>query len=356
MRRKRLLVVALCVTGLIITALVVLIGTRRKVLYRVIFLPSLGGGRIIPHAINDRGQVIGTAKVIRGGWRIFRWDKDGGMEDLGPYEAIQNLSYLQINNTGQIAGNTVDPNGVGRAFIRDPNGHEHILGAPGGANVAATALNNRGQVVGYAEAEGGVRQACLWDPALGMRYLGTLGGRESRACSVNDAGQITGFAQTSDTRWHAFRWDPNAGMSDLGFAPSDPMAMCYINNSGFIVGDFGPSKGKRQISVWCQARGARPLRSLVEEFAYVCAPNDTNQFLLRVYRPGFKVFGRAVLRRSSSSLWDPNEGFEVLARRLGRRDAAYFAAMDINSEGHIVGSLVLKGPNLRFGAVLEPIK
>ncbi len=60
--------------------LVALRPSRPEVLYKVTFLPTLGGIPVVPHAIKDRGQVVGAAEVTLGQWHMVLWDKDKGLQ------------------------------------------------------------------------------------------------------------------------------------------------------------------------------------------------------------------------------------------------------------------------------------
>src|SRR5262249_52062669 len=60
-------------------------------------LGTLGGYPTEAHAINDRGQVVGTALVASGGNRAFLWES-GRMTDLG----YENVVPVDINDQGQI--------------------------------------------------------------------------------------------------------------------------------------------------------------------------------------------------------------------------------------------------------------
>ncbi len=104
-----------------------LLWPKSKALYRVVILPSLGGGWTWPDAINDRGQVVGSSTAIDGAQHLFLWDREGGMRDLGPVDG-----RASINKEGQIAGTMRDPNGERRAFVCAPGGARRLLGTLGG--------------------------------------------------------------------------------------------------------------------------------------------------------------------------------------------------------------------------------
>lgn len=354
--RKRRCVLAVCAAGLVVAVLVALVWPRRQILCEVTFLPSPVGGRAIPHAINDRGQIVGSARETRGVPRALLWSRNTGYEVATRLWSQQNASRVCINNAGQIAGTIVDPNGDRRALMREPDGTERWLGTLGGKVSRTTAINNVGQIVGWSETGDGLQHAFIWDAAAGMRDLGTLGGRQSRACSINDSGQVTGYAQGSATQWHAFLWDAETGMVALGYGPSGPVARCFINNNGFVVGDFSAARGKRQISSWSKGPGVQALRSFTDEVGVVCPPNESDAFLLMVFRPGYPILRRKLGRGYCSYLWSPGKGFRVVQPHLDHRKDAVFVAGGMNNHGDLVGSIQMEagGYQWRWGVLLRP--
>ena len=353
MRRKHLFLADICVAFLAVFALLVLLHLQPEVLYHVTFLPALGGTvPVAPQAINDRGQVVGIAEVAKSQWHIFFWDEDQGMLDMGPWA----YDPVQINNAGQIAGVTVDPNGDPQAFLRDPNGVRHVLPAPSGRHIHVQGLNNRGQVAGYHDANRSPRRAFVWDRASGMQELAPPNTLESIGRGINDAGQVVGYLSVDRTNdRYAFLWDPNTGMRNLGPVRSLPAATCHINNQGLVVGQFGSAKDQTCLSIWTSEGGARRVDSHGAAM-YVAAVNDAGRFLAHAYWSGRKVLGHNSPERSTSYLWDPNDGLTEIHCHLGRKDVAEFVAVDMNNNGQILGLLTLENRSDPIGVVLEPIK
>jgi probable HAF family extracellular repeat protein len=185
-------------------------------------------------ALNLYGDVVGDQNG-----HAVRWDRHGVRTDLGTLGGF-NSGATAINDAGQIAG-SADLGGVAtHAFRWDPAAHKMTdLGTLGGTNSHAYGINKSGQVVGISETTSGGEHGFVWNPSTKlMTDLGTLGGPRSQANAINDAGQIVGDATTKDGLSHAFLWNPSTkSMKDLGVLPGTIVSFAYdINNRGDIVG------------------------------------------------------------------------------------------------------------------------
>ena len=148
-----------------------------KPLYKVTILPTLGGLWTVPSGINNRGQIVGFSEtVVGGGCHLCLWDPNGRMQDLGP--SLRGVFCL--NDSGQIAGTTQDPNGQDIAFLWDRARGRRLLGTLGGHGSTLLGLNNRGQVVGWSWTAGDLLHAFVWDQSTGMRDLRPLEARSTR--------------------------------------------------------------------------------------------------------------------------------------------------------------------------------
>jgi probable HAF family extracellular repeat protein len=234
----------------------------------IVDLGTFGGNESLANAVNNRGQVVGSAaNAIPDpfntgtlyGWgtqmHAFLWE-DGVMRDLGTLGGPDSLAYY-VNEAGQVAGfsyTSYTPNpltGVppGHPFLWE-NGTMHDLGTIGGTQVnQLNALNERGQMVGsmtLADEDAKHVHPFLWDGET-LLNLGTLGGNFGEANWLNDAGEVVGHADTSiacpggtGPIGHAFLWK-NGAMQDLGTVPGiDPLdglsAANGINSKTQIVG------------------------------------------------------------------------------------------------------------------------
>ncbi len=194
------------------------------------------------YAINDRGQVAGSAEGM-----AFLWE-DGRWLDLGTLGG-EFSGAEALNERGQVVGSAATTERLAgewsfleasHAFLWS-DGKMHDLGTLGGAESDAVGINERGQVVGWSETRSGATRAVLWENGK-IRDLGTLGGKESRAVAINDRGQVVGWSETAKTVdrraiIHAFLWE-NGQMRDLNprRGPGSGFARA-INARGQVVGD-----------------------------------------------------------------------------------------------------------------------
>jgi probable HAF family extracellular repeat protein len=201
--------------------------------------------------INAVGQIVGErARTQSSPVRAFL-ARNGRFLDLGtlggrshvPF-SIESVAYA-VNDLGQVVGTALPPDPPLHAFLwRD--GVMLDLGTLGGDGEATEAygINDRGQVVGASPTAGGRVHGFVWRDAQ-MQDLGTLGGSTSYAYGINRSGQVVGVSRTptspASNAGHAFLWMRGA-MADLNDAVSNLPADVVlevaraISDDGCIVG------------------------------------------------------------------------------------------------------------------------
>ena len=368
MELRRRTVATLVVVSVVVAGAFVVLLARAPELYTVTVLPSLRGLNMVPHSISDRGQVVGIAGPDSGVYHLFCWDREKGMQDLGPVCNNQ----LDNNDAGQIVGTMPDPNGKDQAFLWDPDRGRVLLGTLGNSGSTALAVNNRGQVVGNSFFPSGERSgrdwvhAFLWDQAGGMRDLGTLGGQASTAYGITDSGRVFGVRVSVQDGRHIHQrccWE-TIGVMTSEMLPLGPFFF-RTNSKGCTVGKYDSDEGGPHIVLWRKDTGLRRL--------FPCKPdsrdvqmtalvvNDVNQVaytysgVYRQNRPSRlpRFIDRLLEPGAKSYLWDPKRG-KVPLGRYTPRGLRNLEVRDINNRGDILAEAHQRNGDAR-AVLLEPI-
>jgi probable HAF family extracellular repeat protein len=204
-----------------------------------------GGTNIRANAVNDSGQVTGSAQIASPEdiSNAFVWTGDGTpMLDLRNHEVLGRIysAGAAINASGQVAGYAGDNGRSIYAFVWKNDGTPVIeLAGLGGYRTSPCCINASGQVAGSSSVSGFAQHhAFLWSNGR-MRDLGTLArGSLSEANALNDSGQVAGSATTSFwSRQHAFVWlNDGTPMKDLGTFGGTTSGASDINASGQVTG------------------------------------------------------------------------------------------------------------------------
>lgn len=260
---------------------------------------TFNGYESVGNAINDRGQVVGSALVAPDESRSFLWEA-GVMTDLGP----GNLIATDINNRGQILmqSRRNTPHDPNACFLRDGDATVD-LGNLGGTTCGAADLNNKGQVVGSIGTEAPpfpTTRAFLWESGV-MIDLGTLGGNYAYAAAINDRGQIVGASTVQHIgNLHAFLWE-RGEMIDLGSPGGPQSAALAINNRGQVVLWSGS-----HVYIW-EAGSMTDLGTFGGDYTYPIDINERGQILFAVHQPSTLGF-RDGLWEKGTLTWLPSLG------------------------------------------------
>ncbi|MGW5412851.1 hypothetical protein [Actinomadura geliboluensis] len=202
-------------------------------------------------AINESDTVAGAFRESGQPTRAAVWDADGTMHRLPGLGGVSYGTESQaaaINEGGQVVGTAVTKSGANRAVIWE-NGTVRDLGTLGGGYPGTRALgvNDQGTVVGDSQKLTGYMHAVSWSDGK-ITDLGTLGGPASFAGGINNRGQIVGISDTDSSGGagrRAFIWE-NGKMTDLNKVtvnlPKGTVLYnaAAINDDGIIVGTASP--------------------------------------------------------------------------------------------------------------------
>jgi probable HAF family extracellular repeat protein len=217
--------------------------------YKLLDLGTFGAFSIA-NDINEAGQVVGQSRHPDGRIEAFRTQPNcpinPATDGLGHMGGNPPDSYAEaVNDLGQIIGS----GWVGFSFQAAFTLSNGLFGPGsdmgGGLNSYGFAINNRGQLV--VSANNGADESYIFrtsglraiDPATDD--LGTLGGRFKNAQGINALGQVVGGSSFSDgATWHAYRTAPDAPINpatdDLGGLGGDYSQALAINDLGQVVG------------------------------------------------------------------------------------------------------------------------
>ena len=262
-------------------------------------LPDQKDNSSRPAALNDQGQVAGTA-----GTSAFRYTNGGKpqMEDLGKETVTSIARGFGINSPGQVVGDsTFGKTQVSHAAIF-VNGAAIDLGTlkKAGAFSRANGINASHQAVGFAgdQRDGQNSRAFIIDTSNRFNHLvdlGTLGGAYAQAWAINDTGFVTGNSQTSDHITtspvsHAFIWSTK-GMYDLGTIGGDFSYGTAINSNNHIAGYSTIDAGNNRVHAFLQIAndmvdlGSLSGASLEMDYSYAFGVNVYDQVVGYTYLP-----------------------------------------------------------------------
>ncbi|MDD1620966.1 MAG: autotransporter domain-containing protein [Methylococcaceae bacterium] len=186
------------------------------------------------NGINDSGVVVGNAGFGSSCCQAFIWRNNGQpIQNIGTLGGNSSNAYA-INNLGQVVG-TAGTGAATHAFYWQ-SGQEGLvdIGTLGGNSSTAWAINNLRQVVGEADT-GAATHAFIWQNGQ-IRDLSLASPGNSIAYGINDDGLVVGQANSRASLW----W--NGSLFDLNnYLQSNPLGWVLIRASG--INAFGDIVG-----------------------------------------------------------------------------------------------------------------
>jgi len=290
-------------------------------------------------ALNDAGRLVGFVGNGPSGRVAAVWDIN--TPDISLIQVFSlggpNSQAIAVNQAGQVIG-TADSPTSRHAFVFNDMFGFLDLGTLGGNVSEANAQNEAGQVVGWSQTSTGEYHAFIWDISHGMQDLGTLGG-DTYAYSINESGQVVGELRTVDGTPHAFLWDAQHGMRDVTPGP-DFMVASKITNAGLVIGNgvtpiqppnpslpLPPPTPLNFGFVWTTTFGVRRFDLGCGCDSQAIASNDAGQVA---------GFARTPDGSGHAVVWDATNGLRDLGT-LNNSGPNQSFAVAINASGQIVG-------------------
>lgn len=209
---------------------------------------------MIPYAINNRGQIVGTAEdqdidpkvSCKTCSTAFLWS-DEKLSDIGSLTGLSNSKAVDINELGQILIDGNDKDGNSMALIYSESEVVTLENSTELSWIKSAAINNLGQVAGdLGEYRMSISHGFFWQDGK-MVDIGSLEGGidQTSVYDLNDTGQIVGLSGS-----HAFLWANNS-MKDLGTLDGGNFSLAYdINNAGQVVGYSTTATGEKHAFLW----------------------------------------------------------------------------------------------------------
>jgi probable HAF family extracellular repeat protein len=193
--------------------------------------PGISGWSSVANSINASGQVAGNTIVQFStwdwAWRASVWN-GATVTVLSTLPGTVHSDAWAINNSGQVAGRSIIDSDYHATVWNGTNPTDLGIGF-------ARGINDAGQIVGDSRTLSGNHHATVWNGTVATG-LGTLGGTSSAAYAINNTGIIVGSSRvTGDAEHHATLWDGTVA-TDLGTLGGTSSAAYAINNSGVVVG------------------------------------------------------------------------------------------------------------------------
>jgi probable HAF family extracellular repeat protein len=223
--------------------------------------------------LNNSDQLVTTAytTTVPRVAHAFLW-QDGRWRNLGTLRGGTESRATAINDGGQIVGTALQPDGPRHAVLWE-NGHSPArdLGTFGGRDSEAYGINRSGEVVGGAATISGEWHAFLWrhGKMLDLGVPAGVGSTASYASDINDRGQVLVRSFVPGGQFpdeHLWIWQ-DGRVRQLQPLPGDNVTVGNgLNLSGQVVGwslSFGTDSGTGARAVLWQDGSTKDLNTLL---------------------------------------------------------------------------------------------
>ena len=195
--------------------------------------------------VNFSGQVAGAA-LVNNAWTLYAGDRTSSRALAAPSGwTLPNVSTpvpVAINDLGQVLGSAVNPSGAGQPFLVTSSGFTLFPLPPTWAWAAGAAVNNAGQVTGYGF------NGVLGPTAFSGNSTATAaiplptGALEAETYSINASGQSAGayYIPTPNNQYftnanQAFTYS-TAGLVTINLPQPNQSLAVGVNDAGQVAG------------------------------------------------------------------------------------------------------------------------
>jgi uncharacterized membrane protein len=207
----------------------------------IVPLQVAGYTNSVPWAINDRGDVVGSASYsCNGGFSCevsFLRFADGTVTTFSASSTPGNSTTAKaINAKGQIAGYYADPGGLPHGFIRQRDGKIRTVDVPGAQSVILYAINDEGYAAGLFQDT--ATHGLLVAPDGTQTVINVPGAHDTLVNGLNDDGTIVGSSFYDGGSQAAYLRAADGTITTIdGAFISEANA---IDRSGNVVGYYQP--------------------------------------------------------------------------------------------------------------------
>lgn len=293
-------------------------------------LGTLGGSVSEGFAINDSGKVAGRSLNASNINRAFVWDSTNGMVDLGTLGG-STAESKDINNNDVVVGVAATATVQQHAFISQ-SGTMTDINPAGFTSSIATSVNDSSQVVGYGQS-GTLQTAFFWSSSTG--FVTIAFGGQCRANAINNNGIVTGVCDSG-----VFVWDSSTqAINNLGwFGGGVNSAEAFgINSQGQIVGQVRDTADGSGVFMWDPITGQVDLTSLKDAQGVASSStsnaygiNDSSEIIGSYVAPAAM---ECTTNIRHAYVWSQADGFTDVGQ-----DGITTQGLSINNASQIAGS------------------